>query len=53
MYAKDAGDIWLNEINPGLQVEGAVYFDVPKDFIADHVELHDSAFSGGVSVNLR
>jgi len=27
-------------------------FDVPKGLKADHLELHDSMFSGGVNVRL-
>lgn len=40
------------QINPGNSVTGDVYFDVSPDFEASHVILHDSAFSGGVTVAL-
>ena len=39
-------------INPGNSVEGRVIFDVAERFVdrIDVVRLHDSAFSGGVTV---
>ena len=40
------------EINPGNSVQGTVVFDIPADAVPASVELHDSAFSGGVSVTL-
>lgn len=40
------------QINPGNQVEGRFFFDVPQDFTPSHVELHDSPMSGGVQVDL-
>jgi hypothetical protein len=49
LYATDA-QVWLKEINPGNALEGTVYFDIPKDTTIDYLELHDSAFSGGVKV---
>jgi hypothetical protein len=49
LYATDA-QVWLKEINPGNALEGTVYFDIPKDATIDYLELHDSAFSGGVKV---
>lgn len=39
-------------INPGNSVEGDFFFDVPDDFEAAYAELHDSALSGGVQVEL-
>ncbi|GIH72620.1 DUF4352 domain-containing protein [Sphaerimonospora thailandensis] len=44
---------FLNNINPGNTVNGIVLFDVPKDFKIKSIELHDSFFSGGVTVTLR
>ncbi len=44
---------FLNEINPGNKVNGIVVFDVPKDVKPVKMELHDSVFSGGVTVNLN
>ncbi len=43
---------FLNEINPGNQVNGIIVFDVPKDVQPTRIELHDSLFSGGVTVPL-
>lgn len=53
LYAGDAGDVWLNEINPGNSVQGDLYFDVPTNIDLDYIELHDSMFSGGVKVSLK
>jgi len=47
------GSTWLEEINPGNFVEGKVVFDVPADATIVKAELHDSAFSSGVEVNLQ
>ena len=41
------------EINPGNAVKGVVLFDVPKSVQTSSIELHDSAFSEGVKVDLR
>lgn len=50
----DAGsNTWYDEINPGNSVSGAIVFDVPKGTKLATVELHDSAFSGGVKVDLK
>jgi hypothetical protein len=49
LYDTDS-QTWLTEINPGNSLTGKVYFDVPKDAKLDYIELHDSAFSGGVKV---
>jgi hypothetical protein len=45
-------DLWLKEINPGNQLDGKLYFDVPADAKIVTAELHDSAFSGGVKIDL-
>jgi hypothetical protein len=45
-------DLWIKELNPGLTVRGTVVWNVPAGFKPDHLELHDSAFSGGVTVQL-
>jgi hypothetical protein len=45
-------DLWLKEINPGNQLDGKLYFDVPTDAKIVTAELHDSAFSGGVKIDL-
>ncbi|MGW7201509.1 DUF4352 domain-containing protein [Streptomyces chryseus] len=48
----EESESFLNEINPGNKVEGIVVFDVPKNVEPVKIELHDSVFSGGVTVNL-
>ncbi|GAA4693852.1 protein of unknown function (DUF4190) [Promicromonospora umidemergens] len=48
----DDSNSFLNEINPGNSVMGVVVFDVPADVKLSQLELHDSAFSGGVEVAL-
>jgi hypothetical protein len=47
-----SGSVFLNQINPGDSVTGKIYFDMPKGDKAVRAELHDSAFSDGVSVSL-
>jgi hypothetical protein len=42
----------FEHINPGNTVKGIVVFDVPKNFRPKAIELHDSAFSSGVTVAL-
>lgn len=51
IYLEDS-DTFLNDINPGNSVEGTVVFDIPADAVPATVELHDSMFSGGVTVSL-
>lgn len=54
MYASsDGSGSWYSNINPGNSVEGTIVFDLPKDQTPVTAELHDSAFSGGVKVNLK
>lgn len=43
----------FDSINPGNSLQGQVVFDVPIDATIEFAELHDSAFSGGVLVDLR
>jgi len=52
IYANSDADTFLNQINPGNQISGVVVFDIPKDVSLTTVELHGSAFSGGVTVSL-
>jgi hypothetical protein len=47
-----SGSVFLNEINPGNTVHGLLAFDMPAGHKAVKAELHDSAFSGGVTVSL-
>jgi len=53
LYNAPNGTSWYNDINPGNSVTGAIVFDIPKDQTPATAELHDSAFSGGVKVNLQ
>ena len=45
--------VLFDDINPGNTVRGELAFDMPAGLKAVKAELHDSAFSGGVTVNLR
>lgn len=49
----DDNDIWLEDINPGNTVTGTLVFDMPEGATPVEIDLHDSAFSGGVTVSLR
>ena len=49
----NGGGVFFNDINPGNTVHGVILFDLPKGDKAVKAELHDSAFSGGVTVSLR
>jgi hypothetical protein len=48
----NSGGVWLNDINPGNTVRGLIFFDLPRGDKAVKAELHDSMFSGGVTVSL-
>ncbi|MEH0972795.1 DUF4352 domain-containing protein [Micromonospora sp. CPCC 205546] len=52
VYANQNAETFLNDINPGNQVTGVVVFDIPKKVKLTKLELHDSPFSGGVTVAL-
>jgi Domain of unknown function (DUF4352)/Protein of unknown function (DUF2510) len=52
IYDDNSQVLW-EEINPGNTVKGKVFYDVPKGTKLVKVELHDSAFSGGVEVALK
>jgi len=43
---------WFDDINPGNSVHGRIAFDLPAGDKAVKAELHDSAFSDGVTVKL-
>ena len=49
IYLPDANS-FLTSVNPGNTVDGIVVFDIPADATPVSVELHDSPFSGGVTV---
>jgi hypothetical protein len=51
--ANGTNSTWLDDINPGNTVHGRIAFDLPKGDKAVKAELHDSMFSGGVTVSLR
>jgi hypothetical protein len=44
--------VFFNNINPGNTVHGELAFDMPAGAKAVKAELHDSAFSGGITVSL-
>jgi hypothetical protein len=44
--------LFLEELNPGQRVRGIIVWKVGSGTKADHLELHDSAFSGGVEVKV-
>lgn len=52
-YANPDSNTFLNQINPGNNVNAIVVFDVPKGTTPISAELHDSIFSSGVKVNLQ
>ena len=51
MYLGDTST-FLNQLNPGSTVNGQIAYDVPVGTQLTALELHDSPFSGGVTVNL-
>jgi Domain of unknown function (DUF4352) len=54
IYANsNTSSVFFNDINPGNTVRGVIAFDMPKGVTPVRAELHDSVFSGGVSVTLR
>ena len=50
--ATGSESVFLNDINPGNTVQGQLAFDMPTGTKAVKAELHDSPFSGGITVNL-
>jgi len=46
-------NVLLEQINPGNSVTGQIAFDMPVDDVPVKVVLHDSMFSGGVTVTLQ
>jgi hypothetical protein len=48
----DQSKAFLEDINPGNGVHGILVFDVPTGVRLKSLELHDSPFSGGVTVPL-
>lgn len=52
VYVPNNDAVFLNNINPGNSATGVIVFDIPKDGKLTKIELHDSAFSGGIEVAL-
>jgi hypothetical protein len=52
IYLPNGGDALFNQLNPGSSVDGTLIYDVPTGTTLTKLELHDSALSGGVTVNL-
>jgi hypothetical protein len=52
IYLEESESLY-EEINPGNKLSGVVIFDVPKGTKIQQLELHDSAFSDGVTVTVR
>lgn len=51
IYLPDSSSLY-EQINPGNTVTGQIVFDVPAGTTLTSIELHDSMFSDGVSVQL-
>lgn len=52
IYLEDSSSIY-EDVNPGNTLNSKVVFDVPAGTTPSSIELHDSAFSGGVTVTLK
>ena len=52
IYLPNGVDALFNQLNPGSSVDGTLIYDVPSGTTLTKLELHDSALSGGVTVNL-
>ncbi|MGY1663110.1 DUF4352 domain-containing protein [Geodermatophilus sp. SYSU D00705] len=52
IYLEDSSSLY-EEINPGNTLNSRVVFDVPPGMAPTAIELHDSMFSGGVTVLLQ
>ncbi|MBB3086667.1 DUF4352 domain-containing protein [Geodermatophilus sabuli] len=52
IYLEESSSLY-EEINPGNTLNSKVVFDVPAGTTPASIELHDSMFSGGVTVNLQ
>lgn len=52
LFAMD-DNIWMEDINPGNSMKGTLVYDMPSDAEPAEIELHDSMFSGGVTVSLK
>lgn len=52
LAANEGSPTFLESVNPGNQVSGVLVFDVPAGTKLTKIELHDSMFSDGVTVEL-
>lgn len=52
IYANSEAQGFINEINPGNSVTAVVVFDLPAGESLTKLEVQDSAFSGGATINL-
>lgn len=52
IYMPESNSLYT-PVNPGNSVTGVIVFDVPKNATLTSIELHDSAFSDGVTVALK
>jgi hypothetical protein len=52
IYLEESASLF-EEINPGNTLNSKIVFDVPAGTTPSTIELHDSAFSGGVTVALK
>lgn len=53
IYANQDSSTFLEQINPGNTVKGALVFDVPKGTKLTSVVLHESMYTAGVKVPLK
>jgi hypothetical protein len=52
VIANAGTSVWINVVNPGNTVLGTIVFDLPDGAQVGRLELHDSAFSRGVTVTI-
>jgi hypothetical protein len=55
IYAVPSGEnrSWYDNINPGVSATGVIVFDIPKDVTPTQANMHESAFSTGVTVEVK
>lgn len=49
----DNNQVFYENINPGNSVTGVLVYDMPVGAVPTKMELHDSMFSGGVTIGLK
>jgi hypothetical protein len=52
-FSLEDSSSFYEDINPGNTLNSKIVFDVPAGATLTHIELHDSMFSGGVTVSLE